>query len=157
MSDPILAPARALKIDLDALIFAMGFRAPFGQADHWLHLQTGEIRFTSDDGEKIDEAEALIRSDVCLHIEPIDSSESFAIMERFVEQCTHAGLANKLSQALKRPKPFRRFKDGLLDHPEQRALWFAFEHEAMKQLAQRWCEGHRIAPEWTGRLAGPPG
>ena len=54
----------------------------------------------------------------------------------------------RLADALDRPKPFRRFKDALLD-PSLRQAWFAFEGAAHASLAQAWCEANEIEVEWV--------
>jgi len=64
-------------------------------------------------------------------------------------------LARALGQALQQRKPFRRLKDALAAHPAQREAWFAFERQAMKAIARRWCEDHSISPQWAARPNGP--
>lgn len=131
---------RALVIDLDELCWALNSRDPLGQSSHWLNLESGELLFVAEPGT-LDEATEDPRNDErWLHIEAIDSSEAFCIMEDFVDQCDDARLARALEQALQQRKPFRRFKDTLADHLAQREAWFAFERQAKEKIARRWCE-----------------
>jgi hypothetical protein len=84
-----------------------------------------------------------------LWIEPIEAHESFRIMEDFVASVADVKAAARLGDALSRPKPFRRFKDALLDYPALRQAWFAFEGAAHASLAQAWCEANGIEAEWV--------
>jgi hypothetical protein len=53
-----------------------------------------------------------------MFIEPIESNESFKIMEDFTSGLPDDIINNKLSTALSKRKPFRHFKDELYDFPE---------------------------------------
>jgi hypothetical protein len=41
---------------------------------------------------------------------------------------------------------FRRFKDVLQEHPEQRERWFAFQKECVLRRIRRWLESEDIEP-----------
>jgi hypothetical protein len=150
------AAHRALVIDQDELCWALNSRGPLGQSSHWLNLESGELLFLAEP-DTLDEAVEDPRNDErWLHIDGIDSSEAFRIMEDFVDQCDDVRLARTLGQVLQQRKPFRRFKDSLADHPAQREAWFAFERQAMEAIARRWCEDHGITPTWMTHQP-PPG
>jgi hypothetical protein len=147
--------ARSLAIDLEELIWALSSRDPFGESSHWLHLESGELLFLAGPDAADEVAEDPRDSDQWLCVEPIESSPAFEIMEDFAEQCGDARLARALRQALQQRKPFRRFKDTLAAHPEQREAWFAFERHAMEVIARQWCEDHGISPRWIPRPRTP--
>jgi len=50
--------------------------------------------------------------------------------------------------ALNGRKPFRHFKDALLDYPELRDRWFAFEDTRLNRLAEAWCDEQGITVAW---------
>jgi hypothetical protein len=143
------AARRVLVIDLDELCWALNSRDPLGQSRHWLDLESGELLFLFE-ADTLDEASEDPREDErWLRIEAIESSDAFRIMEDFVDQCDDLPLGRALAQALQQRKPFRRFKDTLADHPEQREAWFAFERQAMEAIARRWCEANGVTPTWV--------
>lgn len=73
-----------------------------------------------------------------LEICELPSHVQFRWMERFVEGLS-GRLAAPLEDALRRPKPFRRFKDTLLElPPEIRESWFAFNRERDREAAEEW-------------------
>ena len=150
--------ARPLAIDLEELIWALNSRDPLGQSSHWLNVETGELLFmvgpdAADDLE--DPADDPRDSEQWLHVEPIESSQAFEVMEDFATQCGDAGLARALGRALQQRKPFRRFKDTLASHPAQREAWFAFERQAMEAIARQWCQDHGLSPRWIPRPKAP--
>jgi len=68
-------------------------------------------------------------------IEPIPSYEKYNLMEEFASQQKNERLAELLWVALDGKGAFRRFKDVLLNYPEERQKWFDFEYEWMKKQA----------------------
>jgi len=141
--------ARVLTIDLEELIWALNSRDPLGESSHWLNLESGSIlSLIGPDADNETDTDPL-DDDRWLFIEPIESSEAFRVMEDFVDQCGDDRLARTLGQALQQRKPFRCFKDALAAHPAQSEAWFAFERQAMESVARRWCEEHRVLPQWA--------
>jgi hypothetical protein len=65
--------------------------------------------------------------------EPLESGESFKIMEQFTEQLNDSKLQNKLLNALNNRKPFANFKY-LIDNSLYRQNWFGFK--------KQWLENH---------------
>src|SRR5665648_821877 len=62
----------------------------------------------------------------CLTFEPLESYESFKIMETYVELLDDRRLQNKLIHALNHHKPFLHFK-GIIDNSSYRQNWFDFK------------------------------
>lgn len=69
-------------------------------------------------------------------------------MEDFVATVSDRTAAERLDRALAGRKPFRHFKDALLDFPALREAWFEFEHAEHARLAKEWCADNGIDPEW---------
>lgn len=103
-----------IQIDTDMLICALEDHN--FEVHYYLDIKTGEIVTLTDLGiPEEDELRECIdkEEDRYIYIEPIDSRESFEIMERYIYQLPEGKSKNDLSEALKRRKPFRQFKDTL--------------------------------------------
>ena len=138
----------ALKLDLQDFAFALSWNSDLYASAHYLDTETGEVVFI---GEGMDEA--LIPPDFednprYQRIEPIESQDAFRIMQDFVETVQDAAMAARLTAALERSKPFRRFKDALLDDPALREAWFAFELQAHREIGTAWCLERQIQVQW---------
>ena len=68
----------------------------------------------------------------CIEIEPMESHESFKIMEYFIDEVTDNHLREKLIDALNRKKPFANFKY-LVENSECRQQWFDFKQNQLEQ------------------------
>jgi hypothetical protein len=137
-----------LKIDLDELIFALETNDPM--IDSYLDLETGDVVTTVDGNVEDDIADLLEEHpERFCFIRPLPSREAFRIMENFAEEVEQNGIRARLFNALGSRHPFRTFKDVLQDYPELRVEWFAFNNEAMRELAERWLEEEEIAAVFT--------
>lgn len=67
----------------------------------------------------------------CITVEPRESSESFKIMERFVDEVNDKSLKNKLVNALNNRKPFANFKN-IVESSNYRKEWFAFKQHQLE-------------------------
>lgn len=67
--------------------------------------------------------------------EPLESFESFQIMEEFVNNLKDARLQNKLINALDRRKPFANFK-AIIDNSDFRQDWFDFKKQWMEKYVK---------------------
>lgn len=135
-----------LKINRSDLTEALTSNFQFMEGAWYLDSESGEIILASDAVDDL--PEDLETNPRYLCIDPIDSHKSFRIMENFVETLGYDKAADRLAGALSGPKPFRKFKDVLLDFPTLREEWFAFEYAANSRMAEQWCEEHDIDPEW---------
>jgi len=61
----------------------------------------------------------------CITIEPMESHDSFKIMENFVDEIKDTSIQERLKNALSRKKPFANFKY-LVENSEYRQQWFDF-------------------------------
>jgi hypothetical protein len=71
--------------------------------------------------------------DNCITFEPLESHESFQIMEEFTENLEDKKLKGELFDALSRRKPFANFKN-IIDNSRYRQSWFDFK--------KKWLENH---------------
>ena len=107
-----------------------------------LDLETGEVVLGGDPyGAEVDEeAFDFEDEDRFLTIQPMESHEAFTIMEAFVESLPESEGQRSLNRALGHSRPFRSFKDTLLDFLALREAWFKFQHDRMLEFAQAWVE-----------------
>lgn len=135
-----------IHIDTDELIMALEDNS--GMAEWYLDRETGEVLHASDAllGEEDEDLAARMESDPerYVFIDPIPSSAGFDVMADFVEAVTDAAARRTLERALTGRKPFRTFKDALLDYPAERENWFRFKDAAYRQHAGTWLEDNGI-------------
>jgi threonine dehydrogenase-like Zn-dependent dehydrogenase len=93
-------------------------------------------------------AYALARdtSDRYLAVPEQDSREGFRDMEDFVLSVEDEQVQQRLARALGGRGTFRRFKDALLDLPQERERWFQFQEQRKKQRILDWLEENDIEP-----------
>lgn len=136
----------ALKINRKDFILALTSNAEDWDEAWFLDKETGELWLNNDGVDEVpDDLEDNPRY---LPIEAMASRDAFQIMEDFVDELGDSPEAEALQAALNGRKPFRRFKDALLDYPELRDSWFAFEETRLNRLAQEWCDEQGLAVAW---------
>lgn len=136
-----------LKINRDDLIQALTFRFEITDGTWYLDKETGDVLLQAEGAEDL--PEDLEENPRYLPIDPIESRVGYRIMEDFVATVADARMAGRLQGALEGPKPFRRFKDALLQAETLREAWFEFENSAHQEIARQWCAENDIEPEWT--------
>ena len=77
-----------------------------------------------------------------------ERTRTYGIMEDFIADVPDPRVKERLERAIGGKGAFRRFKDQLLDYPEVRERWFAFETEAKRQWAIEWLEELGIESTW---------
>jgi hypothetical protein len=82
-----------------------------------------------------DEQEAIPEDVEILPLDPISSHERFRWMESFIETVHSIAAQSALRGALRQKKPFRTFKDALMEYPAVRQQWFQFEAVRVKREA----------------------
>ena len=133
---------RTLKIDLDELCDAMENSSY--EVEYYLDLETGKILFVSecmDDVETVKMKnqieEELGRYEL---IPKAESYEGYRDMQVFIATVEDDHLAELLEVAINGKGAFRRFKDVLLNYPEERERWFQFKDDRMKERALEWLD-----------------
>ena len=133
---------KALNINLDELCEAMEDSSY--ENEYFLDLETGEILFISDytDDEETGELKDRIEedSDHYERIPKAESHEGYQEMVDFIATVDNEHLVELLEVAINGKGAFRRFKDVLLNYPEERERWFKFKDERMEERALEWLD-----------------
>ena len=133
---------RTLKIDLDELYDAMENSSY--EVEYYLDLGTGEILFVSEDMDDVETVkmknqieEELGRYEL---IPKAESYEGYRDMQAFITTVEDDHLSELLEVAINGKGAFRRFKDVLLNYPEERERWFKFKDDRMEERALEWLD-----------------
>ena len=133
---------KILKIDLDELYSAMENSSY--EVEYYLDLETGEILFVSEDMDDVETVkmknqieEELGRYEL---IPKAESYEGYRDMQAFIATVEDDHLSELLEVAINGKGAFRRFKDVLLNYPEERERWFQFKDDRMKERALEWLD-----------------
>lgn len=142
---------RQVPVDWDDLEMALT-----SHMDEWacyLDLRTGTVHmvrldsFGDEENElSKEEIDAGIAAGDLVFVEPLPSSVEYEWMAEFADSVADPRLRDLLGVALDGRGAFRRFKNVLLDHPEERARWFAFRDGRMREATVEWLEEHEIEP-----------
>ena len=133
---------KTLKIDLDELYDAMENSSY--EVEYYLDLETGEILFVSEDMDDVETVkmknqieEELGRYEL---IPKAESYEGYRDMQAFITTVEDDHLSELLEVAINGKGAFRRFKDVLLNYPEERERWFKFKDDRMEERALEWLD-----------------
>ena len=133
---------KTLKINLDELCSAMADSSY--EHEYYLDLETGEILFISDymDDEETGKLKDQVEeeSDRYERIPEAESHEGYEDMVEFIATVKDEHLAELLEVAINGKGAFRRFKDVLLNYPEERESWFQFKDDRMEEKALEWLD-----------------
>jgi len=133
---------KTLKIDLDELCSAMEDSSY--EHEYYLNLETGEILFLSEytDDEESGKLKDKIEeeSDRYERIPKAESHEGYEEMQDFIATVKDERLAALLEVAINGKGAFRRFKDVLLNYPEERERWFQFKGAKVQERALEWLD-----------------
>lgn len=112
--------------------------------EYYLDLETGEILFISDymDDEETGKLKDQVEeeSDRYERIPEAESHEGYEDMVEFIATVKDEHLAELLEVAINGKGAFRRFKDVLLNYPEERESWFQFKDDRMEEKALEWLD-----------------
>lgn len=135
---------RDVPVDWEALEDAFENNAP--EVHSYLQLRTGEVLRVVD-GIADPEMHSRIASDSdYLRVEPVSSREQYRWMERFIPIVEDTDLRQKLVSAIDGKGAFRRFKDVLMGHVQERERWFAFRSERLRVFMEAWLSAHSLQP-----------
>jgi hypothetical protein len=165
------------KISIDEGDLLMAFESGDGMMEWFLDRQTGVVIGLGDDvlldddedddeeGEDWEREEKALRRAIheneggedarYLAIPSLASHEGFEIMDDFARSQDDRRVRGALLDALDRRRPFRSFKDALLNFPDVRERWFAYHEERMREEARAWLRSEGIDAELT-RPVPPP-
>lgn len=118
-------------IDLMELESALDFGS---DARNFFNPESGEI-VSYGGGEEEDEDDEEFDIAGLLPIDSISSRERFGWMEDFIDAVYSITAQSSLRKTLREKKPFRQFKDALMEYPAVRQQWFAFEAQKVRKTA----------------------
>jgi hypothetical protein len=144
-------PFKDVPVDWEALEDAFENNAP--EVHSYLQLATGEV-IRVVDGVADPQMHARIAADVgYLRVDPVSSREQYRWMERFIPMVDNLELRARLNQAIDGKGAFRRFKDVLMAHAEERERWFTYRSERLKTFMDAWLTAHSLRaiarPAWV--------
>lgn len=64
----------------------------------------------------------------CIEVEPMESFDSFKVMEYFIDELNNEKMQEKLVKALNKPKPFANFRN-VVENSDYRQQWFEFRQK----------------------------
>jgi hypothetical protein len=141
---------KKVHVDWDELELA--FDDASGMADYFLDTETGAVVMISDVAMSADEVER-IRGEIdaddsgrFVRVPRDESREGYEDMEEFVATVTDARARDLLERAISGRGAFRRFKDTLLEFPRERAAWFKFRDQRVRERLTHWLEDRSIEP-----------
>jgi hypothetical protein len=121
---------------IDAFQDYSGVEYFFDKKDETVTCNTGIL---SDEENKL--SERIDRQpDRYIPIPQEDPKESYNDMHDFIEALKDEALTEKLYIAIKGPGAFKRFKDVLLDYPNEKEAWFSFKKARTKTRVYKWLE-----------------
>ena len=133
---------KMLRIDLGELCDAME-NSSF-ENEYFLDLETGEILFVSEysDNEETEKLKDQIEeeSDRYERIPEAESNEGYQDMVDFIAAVEDEHLVELLEGAINGKGAFRRFKDVLLNYPDERERWFNFKDNRIEEKALEWLD-----------------
>lgn len=131
---------KILKIDMDELCLAMEDSSY--EHEYYLDFETGEILFLSEymDDEETGNLKDKIEEepDRYERIPKAESHDGYKDMRDFIGMVKDDRLAELLETAINGKGAFRRFKDVLLNYPEERERWFHFNDAKVRERALEW-------------------
>jgi hypothetical protein len=134
--------AKPLTVDYDLL--EMAFADRDGHGEWFLDLETGEV-LRRNELELDDELPSIDDNPDRYTSIPYQGSEAgYRDMAEFADSVTNNRLRALLDVALDGAGAFRRFKDVLLQYPDERTRWFAFQKERARHRIERWLESEGI-------------
>lgn len=136
-----------VNINWEELCEAIG---DYTQSRHYfLNKLTGEILVLSEfmsEATKMELKKRVSKSKFSdyVAIPTITSRDGYRMMEEFIKAARDEKLKKQLEEALHKEAPFKRFKEIVLKHPEERKHWLTFRQEKLTQIAKEWLEKQRI-------------
>ncbi|HEY4813599.1 MAG TPA: UPF0149 family protein [Chthoniobacterales bacterium] len=126
-------------------------------ATYYFDSHSGEVVFLTEDARESDKRWDIISNSVdrFIEIEPMHSRQGHEILERFVATLPPSPLQEKLKWALEGARPFRRFRDTLVEDQALWKSWFEFHRDAMQKIALAWLADRNIRPAEPGSPALP--
>ncbi|MCI0633274.1 MAG: UPF0158 family protein, partial [Actinobacteria bacterium] len=124
-----------------------------GSWTYYLDVRSGEVQMVpvdrlgaDDDWPSEEELDDGLDAGHLIPVEPLGSSVEYGWMAEFTATVGDARLRDRLEVALDGRGAFRRFKNVLLDAPDERERWFAFRDARLHDAARDWLAEQGIEP-----------
>ncbi|MCQ3931150.1 MAG: hypothetical protein DPW16_11895 [Chloroflexi bacterium] len=137
------SPKRPLTIDLDEFVSVVE-DSSYG-TELFFDLETGDVLFFTDD---MPEETQKVENDPDRFVEVprVQSRESYRHMQAYIDLVEDPHLQELLSVAIDGSGAFRRFKDVLLNYPEERQAWFDYKASRLREYIFDWLDLYDIEP-----------
>ena len=144
-------------VNADELIMAL--ESTDSEVEWYLDLSSGAV--VPVVGDLLDEDPSMAAAlesepDRFFAIDPISSHEAFSIMEAFVTGLPQGAPTVRLAATLGQRRPFRHFKDALLEWPHIREQWFRFHNARMRKVAEDWIIENDLSVQLSPRTESKP-
>jgi hypothetical protein len=117
-----------------------------GDGRWFLDSDTGEV-LRLNDSDDDDPADQINEGDERYIVIPYQGSDAgYRDMADFIDSVNDNRMRALLESAINGTGAFRRFKDVLQEHPQERERWFAFQKERAYHRILRWLETEDIEP-----------
>lgn len=136
---------RWVKAEMSDLVSAFADSRP--EDEYYLSLKNGEVRFLTDESLDEEKEEIFNFPEEYVLLPKKLSRQGYQDLVDFIETVESQPLREKLEVAVQGKGAFRRFKDVLLDYPEDRCRWFTFSTERDEARIKEWLEESKIALE----------
>lgn len=121
------------------------------------HKTTGELEFYPDelkghagfDEGLWEETIAKVEENYgdYIRFEPMESHESFRVMEDFISLVADENVRLRFEDAIGYKKPFQNFKQLLCNYPELQKQWFIYKNQRYMEFVQEQIDGHQAAED----------
>ena len=139
-------------LSIDWLELETAFESHAPDQRVFLDRKTGEIK-SFGAGESRGDIDEAAAAGHFIRVEPIASREQYRMMERFIATVINLPLKEALQDAIVGKGAFRRFKDAVGRHPEERKRWFAFRDALLHRYILDWLKTHKLElqeiPAWN--------
>jgi hypothetical protein len=126
---------REIPLDWEAVEEAFRNNAP--EVHSYVHLDTGDV-LRLVDGLVDPALRDGVEGDVTFaKVHPVSSREQCLWMNAYISLVEDAALRTELWRSLEGKRPFRRFRDLPVGHPQQRERWLAFRKERCAATSKR--------------------
>ena len=123
---------KKIKLFIDPILYYMEDSSGFASS-HYIDLFKGEVVSPDVDEDDIN-YEDVENEDRYCPIEPITSHKGYEIMQDFAASVESDEIRGLLFDVLERKKPFRNFKDTLVDYPDIEKNFYEYRDNRLKEI-----------------------
>lgn len=135
------------KVNWESVEIAFERNSP--ELQSYIDRESGEVLVIVDGHNEDEELRRHILEDTerFIKIEPAASKEQYRWMERFVASVQEPQLRDHLLLSIDGKGAFRRFKDALLNYPQERERWFNFRANLLHFHINQWFATKGLIPD----------